>query len=237
MLRNFSNLKIFKKKWITCIFKCHDPTGIKTFTRLRQGLSYLSLYNSNAAFKIHKIQFTGVKQILRLHVSVPFTAPTIEMKNWSPELIEAYGQSGCKLKGFSNQSVNFNANPTEQTREVILSCKTEKLLHPPLLFNNPNVTQLIYQKHIGIILDSKLTFENPTNKVTTKKNKFIRILRKQKNLLPRNALITIYKAFVRPHLDYGDVLYDEIFNLSFKQKLKSIQYRACLVITGAIQGI
>ena len=29
------------------------------------------------------------------------------------------------------------------------------------------------------------------------------------NLLPRQALVTIYKAFVRPYLDYGDVLYDQ----------------------------
>ena len=27
-----------------------------------------------------------------------------------------------------------------------------------------------------------------------------------KVFLPRAALITIYKAFIRPHLDYGDIL-------------------------------
>ena len=29
------------------------------------------------------------------------------------------------------------------------------------------------------------------------------------NLLPRQVLVTIYKAFVRPHIDYVDVLYDK----------------------------
>ena len=42
--------------------------------------------------------------------------------------------------------------------------------------------------------------------VTTKINKTIGLLRKLQNLLPRTALIKIYKAFVRPHLDYGDIL-------------------------------
>ena len=74
------------------------------------------------------------------------------------------------------------------------------------------------------------------NIVTTNVNKTIGLLRKLQNLLPRTALITIYKAFVRPHLDYGDILYDQAFNLSFQQKLESIQYRACLAITGAIRG-
>ena len=55
------------------------------------------------------------------------------------------------------------------------------------------------------------------------------------NLL-RNALLTIYKSFVRPHLDYGDILYDKPNNENFQNKLEKVQYRACLAITGAIQG-
>ena len=70
--------------------------------------------------------------------------------------------------------------------------------------------------------------------VTTKMNKAIGLLRKLQNLLPRTALITIYKAFVRPHLDYSDIVTIKL--LSFQRKLESIQYRACLAITGAIRG-
>ena len=61
-------------------------------------------------------------------------------------------------------------------------------------------------------------------------------LRKLHNLLPSSALITIYKAFVRPCLDYGDILYNQAYNMSFHHKLESIQYNACLAITGAIRG-
>ena len=125
--------------------------------------------------------------------------------------------------------MNFNPDPTKQAQEVIFSRKTKKQPHPPLVFNNANVTQSLYQKHLDNILDSKLTFENHINMVTTKINTTIRLLRKL-------HLITIYKAFVRPCLNYGDILYDQAFNLSFQQKLESIQYRACLAITGAIQG-
>ena len=131
--------------------------------------------------------------------------------------------------------MNFNPDPTKQAQEVIFNHKTKKLPHPPLVFNNTNVTQSIYQKHLGIILDSKLTFENHINMVTTKINKTIGLLHKLENLLPRIALIKIYKAFVRPHLYYGDILYQD-FNLSFKQKLESVQYRASLAGTGAIRG-
>ena len=74
------------------------------------------------------------------------------------------------------------------------------------------------KKHLGIILDPKLTFENYLKMLTTKIRETIELLRKLQNLLPRIALTTIYKAFVRPHLDYGDILYNQAFNLSFHQK-------------------
>ena len=91
-------------------------------------------------------------------------------------------------------------------------------------------------KHIGVILDVKLTFEEHLKNVIDKTNKTIGLLRKFSNLLPRQALVTIYKTFIRPHLDYGDVLYDQAFNNSFHAKMESIQHNACLTITGAIRG-
>ena len=132
--------------------------------------------------------------------------------------------------------MSFNPDPTKQAQEVIFSRKTKKSSHPPLVFNNANVCHTASQKHLGIILDSQLMFETHLKTVTTKINKTIGLLRKLQNVLPRSALTTIYKAFVRPHLDYGDILYDQAYNMSFHEKLESIQYRACLAITGAIQG-
>ena len=49
-------------------------------------------------------------------------------------------------------------------------------------------------------------------------------------------MITIYKSFIRPHLDYGDIVYDRAFNESFHKNLESIQYNAAIAITGAIRG-
>ena len=53
--------------------------------------------------------------------------------------------------------------------------------------------------------------------------------------LPRPVLMTIYKAFVRPHLDHGGIIYDEAYNETFHQKRGSIQYNACLALLGAIR--
>ena len=69
-----------------------------------------------------------------------------------------------------------------------------------------------------------------------KANKGICVLRKAQSYLPRFCLLTIYKSFIRPHLDYGDVVYDQPNNNSLTERIETIQYNAALAITGAIRG-
>ena len=87
-----------------------------------------------------------------------------------------------------------------------------------------------------MFLDSKLNFSEYLKTILQKTNKTIRLLRKLQTLLPRAPLITIYKSFIRPHLDYGDMIYDQTFNMSFQQKVETIQYNAALAITSPIRG-
>ena len=45
-----------------------------------------------------------------------------------------------------------------------------------------------------------------------------------------------HKVFVKPHLDYTDIIYDKADNESFKDWLEKVQYNAALAITGVIRG-
>ena len=49
-------------------------------------------------------------------------------------------------------------------------------------------------------------------------------------------MLTIYKCFLRTHLDYVDIIYDQAFNNSSHQNIESLQYNAALAITDAIRG-
>ena len=49
-------------------------------------------------------------------------------------------------------------------------------------------------------------------------------------------MATIYKSFVRPHVDYGDTIYDHPNNDSFDDMTERVQYNAALAITGEIKG-
>ena len=132
--------------------------------------------------------------------------------------------------------MNFNPDPIKLAHEGIFRRKAKEIYHPLLVFNNTSVSQSSSQKQLSVTLDSKLIFDEHLKMVSLKISKPLGLLGILHNLLPRSALITTYKAFVRPHLDYDDILYDQAYNMSFHHKLESIQYNACLAITGAIRG-
>ena len=56
-------------------------------------------------------------------------------------------------------------------------------------------------------MDSRLDFKKNLEITYKRVSKTIRRLWKPQNLLPRIPLITVYKSFVKPHLDYSDVIY------------------------------
>ena len=55
-----------------------------------------------------------------------------------------------------------------------------------------------------------------------KANKGIGIIRKLNNILPCHALLTIYCSFVRPDLDYDDVIYDQAEIESVNSKIEIV---------------
>ena len=130
----------------------------------------------------------------------------------------------------------FNRDLSKQAQEVIFSRKIKKLLHPTLLFNNIPFNNSLFQKHLGLTLDIKLSFSEHIKSITKKISKTMGLLRKFQQILPRSTLLTIYKTFIRSRLDYADIIYDQAYNSAFHDKLESIKYNACLAITGAIKG-
>ena len=87
-----------------------------------------------------------------------------------------------------------------------------------------------------MFLDRKLNFDEHIKGVFDKTSKSIGVICKLRIFLPRPSLPQIYKSFVRPYPDFGDVIYDKAFIGSFQQKRKSIQYNAALAITWTIRG-
>ena len=69
-----------------------------------------------------------------------------------------------------------------------------------------------------------ISYKHHLKFVLNKVKNTIRLLLKFQQRFPRQSSITIYKSFIWPDLDYGDILYDIDFNESFHKNLKSTQY-------------
>ena len=93
---------------------------------------------------------------------------------------------------------------------LFFSRKKSDTSHPILYFNNIQIQRQYIQKYLGLSLDEKLSFLEYTD-VKIKK---ATVGRKLNLLLLHSSLLTVYKCFTRPHLNYGDVIYDQE-NLSF----------------------
>ena len=101
-----------------------------------------------------------------------------------------------------------------------------KLLHPCLSSNNILIKNSISQKHLGLTIDVKLNFVEHIKNITQKISKTMGLLGRFQPILPR---------FIRSPFGLADVIYDQTYNSSFHEKLESLQYNACLAITGAIR--
>ena len=142
-----------------------------------------------------------------------------------------------KISEWAHQwKMSFNPDPTKQAVEVYFSQKSNPENPPDLFFNNIKIASQDHQKHLGLILDQKLVFDRHLDEKINKANRGIGQIHRLREFLPRNSLVTIYKSHVRPHLDYGDVVYDRPGFSNFTKKLESIQYDACLAITGCFRG-
>ena len=100
--------------------------------------------------------------------------------------------------------MHFNENKTE---EVIVSCKRLKPSYPPLFLGPEVIVTKPEHKHLGVTLDSKLNFENHIREATIKARRGIGMIKHLSKYVSRHVLDQIYKHYLRPHLDYGDIIY------------------------------
>ena len=131
--------------------------------------------------------------------------------------------------------MQFYPHRNKQANEVYFTRKTTSHDYLPITFNGNPVQQCNSQKHLGLILDKQLNFNEHVDKKIIICNKLIGSIKWLSSLLPRKSLLTIYKSFIRPHLDYGDILYNNPANETLINLIEKVQYKACLAITGAIQ--
>ena len=73
---------------------------------------------------------------------------------------------------------------------------------PPIIFNGMSVAEESEIKLLGVIFDKQLLFSKHLQAVATKANQRLHLLYKAAPLLGSSGRATVYKAFVRPIMEY-----------------------------------
>ena len=101
--------------------------------------------------------------------------------------------------------VTFNPAKTEA---LLFSRKLYRSQHPPLYMQNHLISEVDVHKHLGLYFKNDCTWHNHINYIKEKAWHRLNIMRKLKFKLDRKCLETIYLTFIRPLLEYGDVIFD-----------------------------
>ena len=102
--------------------------------------------------------------------------------------------------------VSFNPTKTEY---IIISQKSNRNRHSSIYMQNHQILEVDFHKHLGLHFSNNCTWHHHINYIIEKRwFRFNISMRKLKFKLDRKSLETIYIAFIRPLLEYGDVIWN-----------------------------
>jgi len=100
--------------------------------------------------------------------------------------------------------INFNTN---KTKSVVFSRKHNNV-QPPISFQNNQITDSKTYKHLGLTFTDDASWKPHKQIIYEKTYNRLNILRYIKSKVGRKSLINIYIAFIRPILEYADIVWD-----------------------------
>lgn len=125
--------------------------------------------------------------------------------------------------------VKFNPSKSES---LLVSRKSARNVHPPLFMNNQIIPEVTSHKHLGIFLAKDGTWHEHIDFIISKAWQRVNVMRKLKFLIDRDSLNKIYTSFIRPVLEYADVVWDNCSQYELNA-IEKIQLESARIITGA----
>ncbi len=125
--------------------------------------------------------------------------------------------------------VTFNPSKTET---MVFSRKRNKPMHPNLIMNGVVLDPVIEHKHLGLTFTDNGKWNSHISLCVNKAWKSIGTLRSLKFILTRSSLEKLYITYIRPLLEYGDIIWDNCSN-ELKNDIEAVQHEAARIVTGA----
>ena len=103
---------------------------------------------------------------------------------------------------------------------------------PQFSIGNSCLSQVTSHKHLGLIFTETLSWSKHIKEVVSKCNRLLGVLKQFKYKWPRKALEISYNSFIRPVLEYGNIIYDNC-NLTDSNFIEAVQLEGARIVTGA----
>ena len=95
--------------------------------------------------------------------------------------------------------------------------------------NNTEVSNCEEEKDLGVTFDKTLKFKMHISNITKKANQVLGLIKRNFKFLDESSLTKLYKALVRPHLEYAQSVWSPHFKTD-KKIIENVQRRATKLI-------
>jgi hypothetical protein len=129
---------------------------------------------------------------------------------WSDDWLLPFNTAKCKL-------MHIGKNNTRQAYTM------------PKDGGRRNIEEVEEEKDLGVVLDDKLSFDKHILSKVSKANQVLGVIRRTFKFLDREAFMTLYKAMVRPHLEYAAPVWNPTM-IKHKRLIENVQRRATKLV-------
>lgn len=120
-----------------------------------------------------------------------------------------------------------------KTKSMTISNKSKHDV-PPLSMKGDVLSDTTQHKHLGITLNSSLTWSTHITELCNTASRRVDLLSRLRFKLNRTTLDLMYKTFVRPCMEYGCVIWDGCTQAD-ADRLEAVQLRAGRLVSGAVK--
>lgn len=136
----------------------------------------------------------------------------------------------CSVNDWAGQwLVSINV---PKTVSMFFSTKRKHIKLPPIKLGGTTLLQVFSHKHLGLILAPNLSWNEHISSIIAKANKRLFFMKALKYKISRLALSICYTSFIRPIMEYGDVLFDSCTK-ELSNAIEAVQLEAARTVSGA----
>ena len=118
---------------------------------------------------------------------------------------------------------------------MLISNKRSRGAPPDIVFQNLVIDNVKTHKHLGVFISSDLKWSQHIDYLCLSASKKLNALKRLKFTLDRKSLEIIYFSFIRPSLEYANVLWAGAHDVE-TQKLNNLEIEAMRCVTKQTVG-